>query len=94
MPTRVLLLTRADCHLCDDARAVVEAVCAETGETWREVDIDADEALRAQYSDLVPVVSVDGVEAGYWRIKPHVVKAALTGAVPHPGGTDAAGGGE
>lgn len=86
MATRVLLLTREGCHLCDDARAVVESVCAETGEKWREVDIDGDDALRAQYSDLVPVVAVDGVEAGYWRIKAHVVRAALTGAVPDPDG--------
>ena len=41
---RVTLYTRPGCHLCDDARAVVAAVCAELGETYDEVDIDGSEA--------------------------------------------------
>ena len=39
--TRVVLYGRAGCHLCDEAREVVRAVCAETGDGWTEVDIDA-----------------------------------------------------
>jgi hypothetical protein len=67
---RVLLYGRAGCHLCDDARLVVEQVCAESGATWTEVDVDtlADADLRADLSELVPVVEVDGVRQGYWRI--------------------------
>ena len=34
---RVQLLVRASCHLCDDAREVVSAVCAEAGERWVEI---------------------------------------------------------
>ena len=30
---RVVVLTRAGCHLCDDAVAAVEAVCADTGDS-------------------------------------------------------------
>ena len=50
-------------------------VCADEGVGWAEIDIDAagdprvDAALRARLSDLVPVVEVDGVQVGYWRIK-------------------------
>ena len=36
---RVLLYAKPGCHLCDDARAVVERVCAELGEPYDEVDI-------------------------------------------------------
>lgn len=68
---RVVLYSRPSCHLCDAARAVVEAVSAETGTGWREVDItdgpDA-EALAAKYGEYVPVVEVDGVQQGFWRI--------------------------
>lgn len=67
----VLLYGREGCHLCDDARAVVEAVCAEAGVAWAEVDVDApdaDPALREQYGEYLPVVTVGGVQQGFWRV--------------------------
>ncbi|HEY5555186.1 MAG TPA: glutaredoxin family protein [Cellulomonas sp.] len=75
-PARVVLFGRAGCHLCTQARALVALVCAETGDTWTEVDIDASDApvlpggrsAFDEYSELVPVVEVDGVRQGYWRI--------------------------
>lgn len=79
MTSRVTLYVRPGCHLCDDARQVVEAVCAEAGVTWDEVDIDSagNEALRERMTDLVPVVEVDGHQVGYWRIRADNVRAAL-----------------
>ena len=65
---RVVLYTRAACHLCEDARAAVVRVCAETGSDWREVDIDSAPALREKYGEYVPVVEVDGVQQGFWRV--------------------------
>lgn len=35
----VTLIGKPGCHLCDDARAVVEEVCTETGASWEEKDI-------------------------------------------------------
>ncbi len=83
MEPRVILYTRAGCHLCHDARQVLFEVCAEEGVGWTEIDIDAagdprvDAALRARLSDLVPVVAVDGVQVGYWRVKEANVRMAL-----------------
>jgi glutaredoxin len=68
---RVVLFTRAGCHLCDDAREVVARVCEAAGETWREVDVDAgpeSASLQNRYGDYVPVVEVDGVQQGFWRV--------------------------
>ncbi|MFE5336459.1 glutaredoxin family protein [Isoptericola sp. NPDC056573] len=68
---RVLLYTRVSCHLCEEARAVVADVCGAAGETWREVDIDVDGPggdLVGKYGDYVPVVEVDGVQQGFWRV--------------------------
>lgn len=65
-----MLYTRTGCHLCDDAREVVVSVCAEAGQTWREVDVDADPALAEKYGEYVPVVEVDGVQQGFWRVDP------------------------
>ena len=78
MPTpAVELLSRAGCHLCDDARRLVERVTAEAGVGWTETDVDADPALRAEFGDLVPVVRVDGKELGYWRIDEGRLRRAL-----------------
>jgi glutaredoxin len=77
MPPSVLLLTRAACHLCDEARDVVASVCAEAGVAFREVDVDADAALRAEHGDFVPVVLVDGVRRGFWQIDADRLRRAL-----------------
>lgn len=103
-PTRVVLFGRAGCHLCTEARALVALVCAETGDSWTEVDIDAPDAaalpggrsVSDEYSELVPVVEVDGVRQGYWRIDATRLRRALAagparsaGAASAPGRTDA-----
>jgi glutaredoxin len=66
---RLTLLTRTGCHLCDVAREAIARVAAQTGEEWRELDVDADPELQAEYSDRVPVVLLDGREHGYWRVE-------------------------
>ncbi|MFT4166814.1 MAG: glutaredoxin family protein [Microlunatus sp.] len=74
---RVVVLTRAGCHLCDEAMAIVQAVCAETGDTWETVDVDGDPELRRRYTDEVPVTFVDGIQHDYWRVDPKRLHAAL-----------------
>ena len=60
LPT-VTLYSRPDCHLCDRAREQIEAL-REEGLRFelREVDIEADEELLAEYLERIPVVAVDG----------------------------------
>ncbi|GGM33319.1 glutaredoxin family protein [Promicromonospora citrea] len=65
---RVVLYTREACHLCEDARAVVARVCEEADQAWQEVDIDSEPGLRDRYGEYVPVVEVDGVQQGFWRV--------------------------
>lgn len=75
---RVTLLTRPGCHLCDDARRVVAAVCAEVGAAWVERDISADADLLAQWTDDVPVTLVDGRHLDSWRVSAERLRHALT----------------
>lgn len=74
---RVMLYGRAGCHLCDDARAVIEAVCAELGESFAEVDVDDDPALLDRYAEEIPVTLVDGRQHDFWRVDPDRLRAAL-----------------
>jgi glutaredoxin len=64
----VTLLTRQGCHLCEDARAVVREAAAVSDCVVTEIDVDDDPELRTEYGDMVPVVLVDGVQHGYFRI--------------------------
>lgn len=77
MAARVTLYSRPGCHLCDDARAVIERVCADLGESYDEVDIDADEALRQRFGDEVPVTFVDGKQHDFWRVDETRLRTAL-----------------
>jgi glutaredoxin len=73
----VTLITRSGCHLCDDASTLLQAMRAELGFGYDELDVDADRDRRNEYSDRVPVVLVDGKEHGYWRVEEARLRAAL-----------------
>jgi glutaredoxin len=75
---RVQLLSRPGCHLCDDARAVIESVCAQLGERFDEVDITTRADLMAEYAEQIPVVFVDGGQHDFWRVDPDRLRAALS----------------
>jgi glutaredoxin len=52
----VTFLTRRDCHLCDDAREVLDAISDDIGLQVNEVDVDSDDELKNLYGLRVPVV--------------------------------------
>ena len=74
---RVRLLSRPGCHLCDEARVVVDAVCADLGIGWDEVDITTDPALLEEYVEQIPVTLVDGRQHDFWRVDAERLRAAL-----------------
>lgn len=77
MTTRITLYSRKGCHLCDDARAVIEQVCVELGESYDEVDIDADPELQRRFGEEIPVTFVDGRQHDFWRVDPVRLRTAL-----------------
>lgn len=79
MSPRVTLLTRIGCHLCEAARQDIQRICDELGVPWSERDVDADHELRAEYGDRVPVILVDDVEHGYWKVEEDRLRCALGG---------------
>lgn len=74
---RVRLLTKPGCHLCDDARNVVAAVCAELDVGFDDVDISGDEQLMQRYGEQIPVTFVDGAQHDFWRVDAARLRAAL-----------------
>lgn len=52
----VKFLTRAGCHLCDDARPVLQRVAADMNVAVEEIDVDSDDELTKLYGLRIPVV--------------------------------------
>ena len=76
---RITLVGKPGCHLCDDARVVVQRVAADIGAGWEELSILDDESLREQYAELIPVVLVDGEQHDFYRVDESRLRAALQG---------------
>ncbi len=79
MTARVTLVGKPGCHLCDDARAVIERVASELGVTWEERNILDDPALYAEHAEFIPVVLVDGAVHDWFRVRDDRLRAALRG---------------
>jgi glutaredoxin len=67
--TRLTLITRPGCHLCQVAETAMDKITADTGEEWTRVDVTDSVELERDYGDRVPVVLLDGREHGYWRVE-------------------------
>jgi glutaredoxin len=66
---RLVIYGKPGCHLCDDARAILERI----GAPYAEVDITTEDRLHAAYLERIPVVTLDGEE----RFELFVDEAAL-----------------
>lgn len=73
----VTVMSREGCHACDDAIVEVRRICDELGVPWSVSDVDADSELRAEYGDQVPVILIDGVEHGFWKVEEERLRRAL-----------------
>jgi len=56
---------------------VIAGVAAELGVSWEDRDISDSAADLAQYSDMVPVTLVDGVQHDFWHVSADRLRAAL-----------------
>ena len=61
--TTLTLYGKPDCHLCDEARAVLERVRTQQPFELIERDITQDEALERAYFERIPVIAIDGEDA-------------------------------
>ncbi len=75
--TKVTLYGKPGCHLCEDARAVVEAVRAEREFELEEVDVSLDPVLFRRYGERIPVLIVSGEEAFEYVVEPDALRERL-----------------
>lgn len=83
--THFRVYSRSYCHLCEDMLGALQALSGEHSFTVEVVDVDADEALVAQYDELVPVLigSRDGaamIQLCHYFLDEAKVRTFLAGA--------------
>jgi glutaredoxin len=76
--TSVVLYTRAGCHLCEEALAVIERVRARVEFEFQQRDIEADDELLKRYLERIPVVAVDGRELFEFFVDEAALQASVS----------------
>lgn len=85
--TTLTLIGKPDCHLCEVASDVIDAVVAELPDAAAEqieiveASIQDDPALYELWWEKIPVVLIDGELHAHWRVAPDRLRGALEDAV-------------
>jgi glutaredoxin len=68
MSTQVVIYSRANCHLCEDAEKNVREVLVEIPFNLEVIYIDGDQELERLYGEEVPVTLINGAKHDYFRV--------------------------
>jgi glutaredoxin len=82
MNTKVVIYSRVNCHLCEEAEKSVREVLVEIHFDLEVIDINGDQDLEKLYSEEVPVITINGDVHDYYKVdKQRLLKAlrALNG---------------
>ena len=82
---QLTLLTKPGCHLCEEAKTVVDSVVdkfksehsSENPIELTEVNILEDQALLEKYGEEIPVLQINSSTHAYWRIDSERLMLAL-----------------
>ena len=68
MMPRFVLLSREDCHLCDEMEAILREQLPRFGEVYTVSDVDSDADWRERFGEAVPVLLRDGLPVAKIRL--------------------------
>ena len=68
MNTKVVIYSRINCHLCEEAEKNVREVMADTPFDLELIYIDGDQELERLYGEEVPVTLINGAKHDYFRV--------------------------
>jgi glutaredoxin len=78
--TNVILYSRPGCHLCDDARQILQAEQLK----FEEIDIESDDSLLKRYLERIPVISIDGQDAFEFFVEAEQLRGRIASAERGP----------
>ena len=68
MSTQVVIYSRVNCHLCQEAEKSVREVLTEIPFELEIIYIDGDQELERLYGEEVPVTLINGAKHDYFRV--------------------------
>ena len=68
MNTQVVIYSRVNCHLCEEAEKNVRGVLVEIPFDLEVIYIDGDQELERLYGEEVPVTLINGAKHDYFRV--------------------------
>ena len=68
MSTQVVIYSRVNCHLCQEAEENVREVRVKIPFELEVIYIDGDQDLERLYGEEVPVTLIDGAKHDYFRV--------------------------
>ncbi|MFI0352410.1 glutaredoxin family protein [Actinomadura sp. 9N407] len=77
MDILITLYGKPGCHLCEEARAVIERVAGDLGVRWEERDITQSEEDTRLYWEQIPVTMINGVQHDFWRVDEDRLRNAI-----------------
>jgi glutaredoxin len=78
----VILYSKPDCPLCDEAREALHRVRGRVAFALDEIDITSDPELEARYRERIPVVAVAGDELFDFHVDERVLERRVAEGVP------------
>ncbi|HUZ83663.1 MAG TPA: glutaredoxin family protein [Gaiellales bacterium] len=72
------------CHLCDEAKRILQEARGQLGFDLVEVDISGDPELERRFREQIPVVFVDGLCAFTFRVDPARLRERVEAATSGP----------
>ena len=76
-PITIEILTKQDCGLCDEAKAIVDEVITDFPTELILTDIESDPDLFERYKEKIPVVRIDGEESFVYKVHPVTLRKKL-----------------
>jgi glutaredoxin len=65
---KITIYSKKDCHLCEDAKQLIDRLSKEYPIQLEVIDIEQDPALMQTYATEIPVVFIEGRKAFKYRI--------------------------
>lgn len=70
--------TRNGCHLCEQAKTIIDELKRELDFTYEECDIERKDKWTELYGLMIPVVMKDGIEVQYGNIDKETLRKAFS----------------
>lgn len=74
---KVVLYSKEDCCLCDNAKAILQELQQEFSFQIEEVDIYKDDVLLEKYQIMIPVIEIDEEEVQCGIIQKDMIRKRL-----------------